>query len=114
MTFIWATRGLIWGFRFLRDGGCEEPLRAYDDSFSELWDESEVCRRLSGKVALRFPDPLGRRDRAGRIIPHDFVVFEPLAHEVESVEDGIRLVWPLVADEFVRVWQLSMPPSPSE
>ena len=25
MTLIWATRGRTWGFRFLRDGGFEEP-----------------------------------------------------------------------------------------
>jgi hypothetical protein len=61
-------------------------------------------------VALRITDPLGRQDRAGRVIPHDFVVLPPLGDEVNSVEDGLRLVWPLVADQFDQVWELSTPP----
>jgi hypothetical protein len=55
-------------------------------------------------VALRFPDPEGRKDRAGRVIPHDFVLFVPEAEEIHSVEDGIRLIWPLVSEEFLRLW----------
>jgi hypothetical protein len=38
------------------------------------------------------------------VIPHDFVLFSPLAERVASVDDGLRLVWPLVADEFQREW----------
>jgi hypothetical protein len=64
-------------------------------------------------VALRFPDPEGRKDFAGRVIPHDFVLFSPLADGVDSVDDGLQLVWPLVADEFEREWDRSKgyPPS---
>jgi hypothetical protein len=40
-------------------------------------------------------------------------VLPPLADEVGSVEDGLRLVWPVVADQFERVWELSKPPSPT-
>lgn len=107
MKLIWATRGLTRGFQFLWDGGEADPLLVYDEVFSGLDDESEVCRRVGQKVALRFPDPLNRKDRAGRVIPHDFVIFAPLANQVDSVEDGLRLVWPLVADEFERVWKLT-------
>lgn len=49
----------------------------------------------------------------GRVIPHEFVVFPPLADEINSVEDGLREVWPLVADEFAQVWELPKPPSAS-
>jgi hypothetical protein len=62
-------------------------------------------------VALRFPDPLRRQDLAGRVIPHELVVFRPLADEIDSVEDGLRLVWPIIAEEFARVWELPKPPS---
>ncbi|SES86802.1 hypothetical protein [Geodermatophilus poikilotrophus] len=116
MSLIWATRGRTWGFRFLRRGGFEDPLPVYDTAFSGLEERSEVRARVPGTgalpelVALRFPDPLGRRDRAGRVIPHEFVVFPPLADGVDSVGDGLRLVWPLVADDFKRVWELPKPP----
>lgn len=119
MSLIWATRGRAWGFRFLQDGGFEDPLPVYETAFSGFEDRREAWRRVPKTgafpemVALRFPDPSGRRDQAGRVIPHDFVVLKPLADEIGSVEDGRRLVWPLVADEFTRVWELSKPTSPS-
>jgi hypothetical protein len=118
MTLIWATRGRTWGFRFLRDGGFEDPLLVYDVAFSDVDEGPEAWARIAGPqelhemVALRFPDPLGRQDRAGRVIPHHFVVLPPLADGIDSVEDGLQRIWPLVADQFERVWELSTPPSP--
>ncbi len=114
MKLIWLTRGLTWGFKFLRDGGEADPLPAYDEVFSNLESQPEFCRHVGKKVALRFADPLQRKDRAGRVIAHDFVVFMPLADEINSVEDGLRLVWPLVADEFARVWKLPKAPAGRE
>ena len=119
MSLIWATRGRTWGFRFLRDAGFDDPLRVYDLAFADVEESPEAWHRIAGSrglpemVALRLPDPLGRRDRAGRVIPHDFVLLPPLADEVDSVEDGLRLVWPRVADEFTRIWELPKPTSPT-
>ncbi len=109
MSFLWATRGRTWGFRFLRYGGLEDPLLAYDRVFSGVEDEPEACLRVGETVALRFPDPMGRKDIAGRVIPHEFVVFGPLADDIDSVEEGRRQVWPWVEDEFAQVWDLSEP-----
>src|SRR4051812_39746227 len=112
MSLIWATRGRMWGFRFLRNAGFEDPLPVYETAFSEVQDGSEAWRRvartlaLPEMVALRFPDPVGRRDLAGRVIPHDFVIFGALADKVDSVEAGRLRIWPLVADDFERVWEL--------
>jgi hypothetical protein len=113
MSLIWATRGRTWGFRFLLDGGFPDPLPAYDTAFSGVDDAPEVCHRAGERVALRFPDPLGRKDTAGRVIPHEFVVSGSLADEINSVDDGRRLIWhqPGVADEFARIWELPEPPS---
>lgn len=110
MNLIWATRGRTWGFRFLRRCELDDPLRVYDDAFFGIEDQPEVCRRAAGKVALRFPDPLGRQDAAGRVIPHDFVILDPVPDDLNSVADGLRLIWPLVADEFEQVWTLAEPP----
>jgi hypothetical protein len=117
VSLIWATRGRTWGFRFLRRGGFEDPLPIYDAAFSGLEERPEVSERVASTgplpemVVLRFADPLGRRDRAGRVIPHEFVVFPSLADRIDSVGDGLRLVWPLVADEFEQVWDLPAPPA---
>lgn len=108
---IWATRGHTWGFRLLIDGELPDPLRAYERAFANLTENPTACRRLAETVALRFPDPLGRRDSAGRVIPHEFVVFDDLAVEIESVEGGLHRVWPLVADTYAQIWDRATPPS---
>lgn len=101
---IWATRGRSWGFRFLLNGGLPDPLSEYERLFANLKDEPTAWHRASGTVALRFPDPLGRRDAAGRVIPHEFVVFAEFAKEIDSVDAGLHMVWPRVARAYARVW----------
>ena len=112
MTFVWATRGRTWGFRFLVTGGHADPLRVYDQVFADLGDAPEAWQRVGTSGALRFPDPLGRRDRAGRVIPHEFVVLEPGAADIVSVEDGRDRLWPEVAAIFDEVYDLPGPPAP--
>lgn len=111
MRLIWATRGRSWGFRFLLDGGFPDPLPEYERGFRGADGEAELCRRFGDNVALRFPDPAGRRDEAGRIIQHEFVVSQPLADKVHTVEDGREIVWALVADAFLRLWNGPEPPT---
>lgn len=104
MNFIWATRGRSWGFRFLRDGGYRDPLPIYEEAFFEIRHQREAIHKCSDVVALRFADPEGRKDEAGRIIPHDFVIFGLSDHAIGSLEDGISTVWPLVEQEFAEIW----------
>ena len=111
---IWATRGRFWGFRFLLKGGLSDPLPAYERSFAGDDDKPATWRRAAGTVALRFPDPLGRRDASGRVIPHEFVVFGDLADKIKSVEDGRTHIWPLVAEAYARVWDAERPPSAAD
>lgn len=103
--FIWATRGKTWGFRFLRDGGVPDPLPVYEQVFGSVGGDAELCRAVGDRVAVRFPDPEGRTDRAGRVIPHEFVVFAPFAERITSVETAREVLWPLVVDEYARVWE---------
>jgi hypothetical protein len=37
-----------------------------------------------------------------------------MADKIRSVEDGQRLIWPLLADAFAHLWDLPQPPSPDE
>lgn len=108
---LWATRGRAWGFRFLLHGGFVDPLSTYERAFASLGDERSGKVGGPPRVAVRFPDPDGRRDRSGRLIPHDFIVVGALAEEIESVEDAVELLWPMVADAYARVWQNDHPPS---
>jgi len=73
MTFIWATRGRSWGFRFLRDGGYQDSLPVYEAALAALGDDRESWRQLAAPgssldkaVALRFPILRGAKTvRAG-------------------------------------------------
>ena len=103
MTLIWATRGRDWGFRFLRDGGLADPLPAYERAFAAA-PSGPTTHRSGATLAVRIMDPLGRKDAAGRVIPHEFVVSSPLADLIQSVEDAKKEVWPLVAQEYEDVW----------
>jgi hypothetical protein len=104
--FIWATRGRTWGFRFLRDGGFADPLPHYDVAFAHMSGAgASACHRIGSMVAVRFPDPNGRTDSAGRVIPHDFVVFPPLCDRIETVDDALAEIWPLVAKEYEAIWE---------
>lgn len=91
--------------------GWPDPLPLYEAAFAGIGDEPETWRRCGETVALRFPDPLGRRDAAGRVIPHEFVATGPSADGIDSAEDGRRLIWPLVAEQFAEIWELPKPPS---
>lgn len=108
---VWATRGRSWGFRFLLDAGMADPLPVYEEVFRELQDQPVGLHRVAGRVALRFPDPLGRRDAARRVIPHDFVVLGAPAEHITTVDDGLRQVWPVVEEAYARVWDAEGPPS---
>lgn len=112
--FIWVTRGRTWGFRFLRRGGLSDPLDLYEDLFSAIADQPEAWRRVGDKVALRFPDPEDRRDGSGRVIPHDFVLFDSWAEGVDSLEAGRDRIWPEVASEFEIIWADDGSPSTRE
>ncbi|MEI2819599.1 MAG: hypothetical protein V9E81_05035 [Marmoricola sp.] len=108
---VWATRGRIWGFRFLLDAGLSDPLRAYEAAFFGMADDFDTCRQSGQHTALRFTDPELRRDTAGRLIPHEFVLLGPLSTEVSTVDRGKELVWPLVASAYSLVWDLEHAPT---
>lgn len=101
---IWATRGKTWGFRFLRDAGLADPLPEYERVFATVAPGPRVWERVDGAVALRFPDPEGRRDASGRTIPHSFVLFDRDAERISSADEGIDRVWPLVKDDYASLW----------
>lgn len=111
---VWATRGRTWGFRFLLTGGVSDPLAEYERVFADRKDEPTVWVQRVGRVGLRFPDPEGRRDTAGRIIPHEFVILGPQSKRVDSLQAGMEWVWPRVAKAYDRVWSADRPPLSDE
>lgn len=109
MSLIWATRGRHWGFRFVYGGGYADPLVEYDKVFDAVGTEDELFVPSGGRAALRFPDPLGRTDRAGRVIPHEFVLDATIA---SNLAEAKAAVWALVADTYEGIWGAEKPPAP--
>ena len=112
MNFIWATRGRTWGFRFLRTGTATNPLQTFEAAFSAAAETPTVISEAAGSVAVRFPDPEGRQDRAGRVIPHEFVVLPPDMDRIRSVEDARAELWPEIAAVYATIWDTLTPPPP--
>lgn len=113
-TLIWATRGQNWGFRFLLGAGLHDPLLEYERAFGGDTDAAEAFHRSADAVAVRFPDPLGRRDAAGRIIPHEIVGFGADINLVDSLDAGVRELWPRVSGIYAQIWNVDSPPSRRE
>lgn len=109
-ALIWATRGRNWGFRFLLTAGLDDPLPTYEHAFAGLSDSPTAWRPDGATIAVRFPDPLDRRDSASRVIPHEFVAIGDLATTVSCVEEGIQRLWPLVDRAYARVWDQEAAP----
>lgn len=86
-------------------------MSLYESAFVGAENNTHVYRRIGNRVALRIVDPLNRRDAAGRIIPHDFVISGSMATSIQSADDGLREIWPLVADAYSAVWDSDKPPS---
>lgn len=112
MKIIWSTRGRTWGFRLLRTAGLAKPLASLEEALAHLDDDQEGWCWLGDRGALRFLDPRQRRDLAGRIIPHELVVFAPHASGSDSFDDVRQRVWAEVADEFERIYAEPEPPRP--
>lgn len=55
MTFIWATRGRTWGFRFLLDAGLEDPRTEYLRRFASVENAMSAYGRDGDVVVARFP-----------------------------------------------------------
>lgn len=104
MKLIWATRGRTWGFRFLRTGGLANPLEVYEEAFIGSGEAQFVFARRAETLAMRFPDPVQRKDRAGRIVPHEFVVLAPDHLRFSDGEGARAELWHEVEEEYASIW----------
>lgn len=97
VDIIHASRGKNHGFMFLRQGGLSSTLGEYDRAGFSSTEAREFFKRYgtnNEKVAARFPDPLGRKDFAGRTIPHEVIVPASMSHGIHNIQDVIEKIWP--------------------
>lgn len=103
---VHAARGKHKGFTFPQRGGLDDPVKEYDkanpdslvlNSYRRYGDRQE-------KVAAKFSDPLGRKDRAGRPIEHNVILPEDLASRINSFDDIVPTVWPLIDNTYAALY----------
>ncbi len=104
MKLIWATRGRTWGFRFLRTGGLANPLEVYEEAFVGSDGAPFAFIQRAETLAVRFTDPEQRKDRAGRVIPHEFVVLAPDHLRLGDYESARAELWHAVEKEYASIW----------
>mgnify|MGYP001414585008 CR=1 FL=1 len=76
MTFIWATRGRTWGFRFLLDAGLEDPRTEYLRRFAGVEnaitaygrDGDVVVAYLFREGCAKLREKLERELRRGTLV----------------------------------------------
>lgn len=108
MKLIWATRGRSWG-----SGSCvSADMRIHfqrTTPASRAWPtdrrpgtrSARRCTAISGPVGPPRPRRQSDPSRIRRPTPwHD---------EIDSLAAGRRLVWPLVAADFERLWNVPDP-----
>ena len=97
---IHATRGKNKGFAFLKQGGIPNYLQEYESAFGHRPEPGMFQRfgKNSEKIAASFLDPEGKKDFAGRIIPHEIIIPSTMAHGINNLDDVKTKIWPLLKE----------------
>lgn len=118
-TILWSTRGRDWGFRMLLlpQLSCSDWLDAHHRMFQEntVTEEYQVNQgniKLSSNltvpyIALSFPDPEQRKDRAGRIIPHEIALFGEEIQAFQDIRSAVNEIWKTLSSTYAILYPLS-------
>lgn len=114
---LWSSRGKDWGFRILQHPNFEyEWLDVYKEVFANSKDDERFYKRTQVKIGLtkkeecvgiRFLDPELRCDSAGRIIPHEFIVFGQSSLALKDHTDWVQL-WPIISEKYAKLYPMNL------
>ena len=77
-------------------------MTEYERAFGSSYEKASHFEKLTdGRVAATFADPKGRKDFAGRTIPHQVVIPASMANGINSVDDVVNKVWPTLEQSYV-------------
>lgn len=118
-NILWSTRGQDWGFRMLRrpELGCNDWLDVHHEMFRESkaveeYDANQGNIKLSSNltvpyIAFSFPDPEKRKDRSGRIIPHEVALVGEEVKAFQDVRSTIDEIWETLSSIYEILYPLS-------
>lgn len=112
VSVVHASRSHATGFRFLKSGGLSDAFQEYERAGFTGHESGETFLRYGlnkEKVAARFLDPEGRKDLAGRPIPHDVFVPASLAEGLSSLADVKDKIWPLLKPDYDEFYNTAKP-----
>ncbi len=95
-----ASRGKNKGFQFYKNGGIPDPLSVYEQAFGKDNGLSEQFKWVGKTIAASFPDPQGRKDFSGRVIPHQIIIPQTMTAGINNLDDVKEKIWPLLQDTY--------------
>lgn len=114
---LWSSRGKDWGFRILQHPTTFECdwLDVHKAVFANSKDDEGFYERTQVRIGLiekkcvgiRFLDPELRCDSAGRVIPHEFIVFGQSSLALEDNTDWVHL-WPIVSAKYAILYPMNL------
>ena len=101
-SVAFTSRGRDYGFMFLDSGGSDDPVRDITGHFGARVFEQDAgyFRKKDGVVGANFLDPEGRKDHAGRVIPHFVVVPKTMSKGINNIDDVVTKIWPKLKDRY--------------
>ncbi|MFE4108475.1 hypothetical protein [Almyronema epifaneia] len=118
-NILWSTRGHDWGFRMLLlpKLSCTDWLDAHhrmfqDNTATEEYQVNQGNIRLSSNltvsyIALSFPDPEQRKDRSGRIIPHEVALLGEEINAFQDIQFAVNEIWKTLSSTYATLYPLS-------
>ena len=100
---IFATRTRGQGISFVRKGNLPDPLLEYDRGFGSDSGEKNVFRRYGDnneKIAVSFDDPDGRKDHAGRVIPHEVIIPKSMSAGINTHAEAVAKAWSILGPKY--------------
>lgn len=100
---VHASRTKNKGFTFPGRGGLSDPFIEWEKAGFKSNVNVVGTRRYgerNEKIAASFPDPLGRKDRAGRPINHEVMIPEEVAKNIHNLDDVPNIAWSMIKDTY--------------
>lgn len=114
---LWSSRGKDWGFLIIQHPTTFECdwLNVHKAVFADSKDDEGFYERTQVRIGLiekkcvgiRFLDPELRCDSAGRVIPHEFIVFGQSSLAFEDNTDWVHL-WPIVSAKYAILYPMNL------
>ena len=107
-SLVFSTRTKNKGFSIYDKGGLSNPFGALE-SAGMITGRNELqpgnIRKLKdGSVAAVMHDPRGRKDSAGRVIPHSMIIPKSMSAGIDSISDVASKIWPLLEDRYAAMY----------